>query len=65
MYYRIGIFLLLVLLVLALLWPSKIRIALGFVGLIAVLAAIVVLVVELIHMFARGLAVRPILPRGR
>jgi hypothetical protein len=41
------------------------RTALGFVGLIAVLAAIVVLVVELIHMFARGLAVRPILPRGR
>jgi hypothetical protein len=35
--------------VLALLWPSKIRTALGFVGLIAVLAAIVVLVVELIN----------------
>jgi hypothetical protein len=52
MYYRIGIFLLLVLpvlLVLALLWPRKIRTALGFVGLIAVLAAIVVLVVELIN----------------
>ncbi len=52
MYYRIGIFLLLLLLlllVLALLWPSKIRTALVFVGLIAVLAAIVVLVVELIN----------------
>jgi hypothetical protein len=45
---RIG-FLLLVLLVLALLWPSKRRTALVFVGLIAVLAAIVVLAVELIN----------------
>jgi hypothetical protein len=46
MYYRVGIFLLPVLLVLALLWPGKRRTALVFVGLIAVLAAIVVLVVE-------------------
>jgi di/tricarboxylate transporter len=54
MYYRIGIFLLLVLLVLALLWPSKRRTALVFVGLIAVLAAIVVLVVELINGWRTG-----------
>jgi hypothetical protein len=49
MYYRIGI-LLLVLVALALLWPRKIRTALGFVGLIAVLAAIGFLVVVLINL---------------
>jgi hypothetical protein len=49
MYYRIGIFLL-VLVALALPWPSKIRTALGFVGLIAVMAAIGFLVVVLINL---------------
>jgi hypothetical protein len=49
MFYRIGIFLL-VLLALVLLWPSKIRTALGFVGLVAVMAAIGVLVVVFINM---------------
>jgi small-conductance mechanosensitive channel len=49
MYYRIGIFLLVVV-ALAILWSSKIRTALGFVGLIAVLAAIGLLVVVLINL---------------
>ena len=49
MAYRIGIFLL-VLLALALLWPSKIRTALGFAGLIAAMAAIGVLIVVLINL---------------
>jgi hypothetical protein len=49
MYYRIGFFLL-VLVALALPWPSKIRTALGFVGLIAVRAAIGFLVVVLINL---------------
>jgi hypothetical protein len=50
MYYRIGFFLLLVLLVLALFWPSKIRTALGIVAILALLAAIGVLVVVLINL---------------
>lgn len=49
MIYRIGIFVL-VLLALALLWPSKIRTALGFAGLIVAMAAIGVLVVILINL---------------
>ena len=49
MYYRIGMFLL-VLVAFAILWPSKIRTALGFVGLIAALAAIGFLVVVLINL---------------
>jgi hypothetical protein len=53
MYYRIG-FLLLVLLVLALLWPSKIRTALVIVGILALLAAIGVLVVVLINLPSPG-----------
>ncbi|MGH6846861.1 MAG: hypothetical protein ACREC0_05335 [Methylocella sp.] len=54
MYYRIGFFLLIVLLVSALLWPSKIRTALGIVGVIALLAAIGVLIVVLINLPAPG-----------
>jgi hypothetical protein len=50
MYYRIIGLLLLVLLVLALLWPSKRRAILVFVGLVALLAAIGVLVVVLINL---------------
>jgi hypothetical protein len=53
MYYRIG-FLLLGLLVLALLWPSKIRTALVIVGILALLAAIGVLVVVLINLPSPG-----------
>jgi hypothetical protein len=49
MYYRIGIVFLL-LLAIALLWPSKIRTALGFAGLIAVMAAIGILIVVLINL---------------
>jgi hypothetical protein len=49
MLYRVGVFLL-VLLSLALLWPSKMRTALGVVGLIAALAAIGVLIVVLINL---------------
>jgi hypothetical protein len=49
MYYRIGIFLV-VLVALALLWPGKIRTALGFVGLIAMMAAIGVLIVVFINL---------------
>jgi hypothetical protein len=49
MYYRIGIFLL-ALVAFATLWPSKIRTALGFVGLIAALAAIGFLVIVLINL---------------
>ena len=49
MYYGIGI-VLLVLVAFAILWPSKIRTALSFVGLIAALAAIGFLVVVLINL---------------
>jgi hypothetical protein len=49
MQYRIGI-ILLVLLALAVLWPSKIRTALGFVGILAAMAAIGVLIVVLINL---------------
>jgi hypothetical protein len=49
MQYRIGI-ILLVLLALAVLWPSKIRTALGFGGILAAMAAIGVLIVVLINL---------------
>jgi hypothetical protein len=49
MIYRIGISLL-VLAALALLWPSKIRTALGAAGLIAAMAAILVLIVVLMNL---------------
>jgi hypothetical protein len=49
MAYRIGIFLLIAV-ALGLLWPRKIRASLGFVGLIAVLAAVGFLIVVLINL---------------
>ena len=49
MYYRIGIILLL-LVVLAIIWPSKIRTALGVAGLLAVMGAIGVLIVIFINL---------------
>jgi hypothetical protein len=49
MLYRIGIFLLIAV-ALGLLWPRKIRAALGFVGLIAVLVAVGFLIVVLINL---------------
>jgi hypothetical protein len=49
MLYRIGI-LLLVLIGLGLLWPSKARAVLGLAGIIAVLAAIGILIVVLINL---------------
>jgi hypothetical protein len=49
MLYRIGIFLLIAV-ALGLLWPRKIRAALGFVGLIAVLVVVGFLIVVLINL---------------
>ena len=49
MYYRIGIFLLVIIAV-ALLCPSKLRAALGFAGVVVLMVAIVFLIVVLINM---------------